>query len=208
VEIVTRAFFLVVLLATAACAGTTKCAPAANTQAKNTQANDEPGCEDSIRQASGNIPALAAPAEMAEAVSACIRDRWSVESRRCVAAARARPDLAACMTRQEAQGGARDLRVHGIEPDLGDVDGGTYVVLKGSRFLADGPRNVKIYFGSRQGTVVRVASDSQLIVQAPGGKPDEVVDVIVIFEPGGTLKLPGAFTFVEKTSAPTVNELE
>ncbi|HEY5948016.1 MAG TPA: IPT/TIG domain-containing protein [Kofleriaceae bacterium] len=91
------------------------------------------------------------------------------------------------------------LKVTGIDPEKGDVNGGTYVRIKGNRFIADGARNAKVYFGSRQGTVIRFASDSELIVEAPGGKPGEVVDVLIIFEPGGELKIAKGFTFVEKT---------
>jgi hypothetical protein len=105
------------------------------------------------------------------------------------------------------------LKVTGIEPEKGDVDGGTYVRLKGNRFTADGPRNVKVYFGKdssmRQGTVVRFASDSELIVEAPGGKPNEKVDVLIIFDPGGQLKIKDGFTFVEKNDTPAnVNDLD
>jgi hypothetical protein len=201
-----RALYLVALSAAAACAGPAKVGPAQDAPAKETQTADVPGCEDSIRKAAKTIPELAEPAEMSEAVAACIKDQWSVESRRCVAAARDRPDLAACMMRHQPQRGARDLRVDGIEPERGDVNGDTYVIIKGSRFIAAGPRNTKVYFGSRQGTVVRFASDDQLIVRTPGGKPGEVVDVLIIFEPGGTLRLPRAFTFVEKTSDPPLDE--
>jgi hypothetical protein len=94
------------------------------------------------------------------------------------------------------------LKVTGIDPVQGDVDGGTYVRIKGNRFIADGARNAKVYFGSRQGTVVRFTNDSELIVEAPGGKPDEVVDVLIIFEPGGEMRIPHGFTFVEKNNAP------
>jgi hypothetical protein len=55
------------------------------------------------------------------------------------------------------------LRVASIEPDKGDVEGGTYVRLIGNRFIADGVRNAKVYFGSRQGVVVRVASELDLL---------------------------------------------
>ncbi|HEY3801405.1 MAG TPA: IPT/TIG domain-containing protein [Kofleriaceae bacterium] len=103
--------------------------------------------------------------------------------------------LAAC------GGNDTKLKVTGLEPDKGDVDGGTYVRIKGNRFIADGARNAKVYFGSRQGTVVRFASDSELIVEAPGGKPDEVVDVLIIFEPGGELKIPHGFTFIDKAQS-------
>jgi len=96
------------------------------------------------------------------------------------------------------------LRVDGIEPDRGDIDGDTYVLIKGSGFVADGPRMAKVYFGDRQGTVVRFASDRQLIVRTPGGKPGEIVDVRIVFEPGGQLVLPRAFTFVEKQPGPNL----
>ena len=101
------------------------------------------------------------------------------------------------------------LKVTGIEPERGDVEGGTYVRIKGNRFIADGPRMTKVYFGSRQGTVVRFASDSELIVEAPGGKPNEKVDVLIIFDPGGQLKIKDGFTFVEKNTEPVnINELD
>ena len=101
------------------------------------------------------------------------------------------------------------LKVTNLSPDKGDSDGGTYVVIKGNRFIKDGPRNAKIYFGSRQGTVVRFASDTELIVEAPGGKANEKADVLIIFEPGGELKIPNGFTWIEKSNAgPTMDQLD
>jgi hypothetical protein len=94
------------------------------------------------------------------------------------------------------------LKVTGIEPEKGDVEGGTYVRIKGNRFMADGTRGAKVYFGSRQGTVVRTASDSEMIVEAPGGKLGEKVDVLIIFEPGGELRIPKGFEYIEKNTAP------
>ena len=120
------------------------------------------------------------------------------------------PLLLAVVVAASAACGSSDtkLKVTGIEPEKGDVEGGTYVRIKGNRFIADGARNAKVYFGSRQGTVVRFASDSELIVEAPGGKPNENVDVLIIFEPGGELKIPKGFTFVEKnTTGPQVQDL-
>ena len=101
------------------------------------------------------------------------------------------------------------LKVTGLEPEQGDVEGGTYVRIKGNRFQADGPRSAKVYFGSRQGTVVRFASDSELIVEAPGGKPNEKVDVLIIFEPGGELKIANGFRWETKdTTGPSVQDLD
>jgi hypothetical protein len=90
------------------------------------------------------------------------------------------------------------LAISSVAPEKGDAAGGTYVVLKGQRFVKDGPRSLKVYFGSRQGTVVRFQSDTEVIVQAPGGKPGEVVDILVIFDPGGQLALKQAFMFVDR----------
>jgi hypothetical protein len=90
------------------------------------------------------------------------------------------------------------LQMTELSPSSGDSNGGTYIRIIGKRFIADGPRSAKVYFGSRQGTVVRFASDTEIIVQAPGGKPGEVVDVMVIFDPGGEIRLSRAFTFVDR----------
>lgn len=90
---------------------------------------------------------------------------------------------------------AAKLSVTGIDPPRGDAAGGTYVKLNGTNFIAEGPRNVKVYFGSKQGTVIRFASDTELIVEAPGGKANETVDVLLVFDPGGELKIVKGFTF-------------
>lgn len=107
----------------------------------------------------------------------------------------------------------RTLKITGIEPERGDINGDTHVIIKGNRFLADGPRKVDVYFGKqanyRKGTFVRFASDKQMIVRTPGGKKGEIVDVLVMFEPGGQLLIPNAFTYVEKNlSGPSVDDLD
>jgi len=100
------------------------------------------------------------------------------------------------------------LMVTGIEPDRGDTEGETYVHIKGNRFTADGPRTAKVFFGGRPGRVISFPSDGDMLVQPPGGKPNEVVDVLIIFDPGGTLKIPNGFRFFEKTnSMPSVDDL-
>lgn len=90
------------------------------------------------------------------------------------------------------------LKVYDLSPTTGSTEGGTYVVIKGNRFKKDGPRNAKVYFGSRQATVELWQSDSQLVVRSPPGKADEVVDVMIIFDPGGRLTIKKAFKYIEK----------
>jgi hypothetical protein len=100
------------------------------------------------------------------------------------------------------------LTVTAIEPDHGDAEGGSFVRIRGTRFTSDGPRSVKVFFGGFQGRVSRFESDNVLIVEAPGGKPNDVVDVLIVFDPGGQIKIPKAFHFAEhKTGAPTVDDL-
>jgi IPT/TIG domain len=89
------------------------------------------------------------------------------------------------------------LAVTAIEPSEGNFLGGTYVRIKGNRFTKDGARSAKIYFGSRQAGLPRFASDTEMVVEAPGGKLGDTVDVLIIFEPGGELKIPNAFTYIE-----------
>lgn len=100
------------------------------------------------------------------------------------------------------------LMVTGLEPDRGDTDGATTVRIKGNRFIADGPRTAKVYFGGRPGNVITFESDKVLVVQAPGGKANEVVDVLIDFQPGGQLKIANGFRFVERNKdTPTVDDL-
>ena len=98
------------------------------------------------------------------------------------------------------------LLVTGIEPQKG-ADG-TYVRIHGNRFTVDGPRNVKVYFGGQQAQIDRFESDSELIVTAPGGKVNDVVDVLIVFDPGGRMTLPKAFRYIEKNdTGPSVDDL-
>ncbi|HVV85735.1 MAG TPA: IPT/TIG domain-containing protein [Kofleriaceae bacterium] len=90
------------------------------------------------------------------------------------------------------------LRVTGLDTRTGDAAGGTRLAVKGSNFQKV-TRTAKIYFGEEQGSVLRFVDDSTLLVEAPGGKPGEAVDVLVVFEPGGEITIPHAFTYVDRT---------
>jgi hypothetical protein len=100
------------------------------------------------------------------------------------------------------------LMVTGLDPDKGDSEGNSYIRIRGNRFTADGPRIAKVYFGGQSGKVIRFLSDTELVVQPPGGKANEVVDVLVVFEPGGTIKIPGGYRYFERrANEPTVEDL-
>jgi hypothetical protein len=100
------------------------------------------------------------------------------------------------------------LKVTGMDKETGDAEGGTYVRIYGNGFVNPAVRSAKVYFGSRQSAPPRFASDSEMVVEAPGGKVGETVDVTIIFEPGGEKKLAKAFTFKEKNNTgPSVDDL-
>lgn len=186
-----RGYLVLLLVLVVGCGGRDKDPPPESEPV----VRSEIGCEEALRAASAKVRELSDPKEMAKGVGECIKNEWPIELRRCIAGVRDQPDLVACMLRHRDKIEPHALRITGIDPATGDVEGGGYVRIKGNRFIDDGPRNAKVYFGSRQGTVVRFASDTELIVEAPGGRTGEVVDVLVIFDPGGQFKLPGAFTF-------------
>jgi hypothetical protein len=117
--------------------------------------------------------------------------------------------LAACLAGALLAGCKNDgpLAVNRLDPVEGDYMGGSYVRIFGNRFTRDGARSAKIYFGSRPAAPPRFASDTEMVVVAPGGKLGETVDVLIIFEPGGEKKIAKAFTFVEHKKA-TVEDLD
>jgi hypothetical protein len=112
-------------------------------------------------------------------------------------------EMGTCMQVAMGMGGAgggpvAPLAVTGLDPETGDPAGGTYVAIKGTSFVADGGRDVKVYFGDKQATVVRFSSDTELIVEAPGGKANQTVDVRLVFDPGGEMKITKGFTYGKK----------
>ena len=98
------------------------------------------------------------------------------------------------------------LKVTGLEPTQGNYTGGTYVKILGNRFTKDITRNVKVYFGDRQAQVNGFRSDTELVVIAPGGEIGKAVDVLVVFDPGGEIRVPKAFTFIERNGA-TIDDI-
>jgi len=100
------------------------------------------------------------------------------------------------------------LKVTGLEPTKGDFNGGQLVRIAGNGFMKEGTRSAKVYFGARQANVVRFDGDTGLIVQAPGGDVNQTVDVLIVFEPGGEIRLAKAFTFTEPGSGASVDDLD
>lgn len=92
------------------------------------------------------------------------------------------------------------LKVTAIEPRTGDHAGGERITVRGNQFQAV-RRNVKVFFGDQEGSNVQISGDNEFTVSSPPGKKGETVDLIFQFEPGGVLKVPKAFTFIEKKQA-------
>ena len=93
------------------------------------------------------------------------------------------------------------LKVTGFDRTEIDSAGGSYIAVSGNGFTSTA-HGAKVWFGGQPGQVIRFASDTEMIVQAPGGKAGDTVDVLFKFEPGGEVKVPHAFKFVDKTAKP------
>lgn len=89
---------------------------------------------------------------------------------------------------------ASRIRLDSIYPSTGESTGGTYVTIRGRAFTTT-PRTAKVYFGAVEGTFIRFASDYEMIVQAPPGVAEQTADIMVVFDPGGMLRLPAAYTY-------------
>ncbi|MEJ7599085.1 MAG: IPT/TIG domain-containing protein [Kofleriaceae bacterium] len=112
------------------------------------------------------------------------------------------PVLAACGDED------KKLKVTNLDPDYGDAAGGAYVTVRGNRFLADGPRTAKVYFGTTQGSVVQYDTDHSMTVRAPSGEVGKTVDVLIVFEPGGEIRIKNAFKFIDKkNSGATIDDI-
>jgi hypothetical protein len=90
----------------------------------------------------------------------------------------------------EAPAGDQNLRVVGLTPASGSLAGGEAIRIRGSNFRI--AKNVTVKFGTQFADVLRI-TDDEIDVQAPPG--NGIVDVVVLFDPGGELKLPAAYTY-------------
>ena len=99
------------------------------------------------------------------------------------------------------------LKVTGFDRNEIDAAGGSYIAVSGNGFTSTA-HGAKVWFGGQPGQVIRFASDDEIIAQAPGGKVGDTVDVLITFEGRGEIKIPKAFTFIEKkASGPSVDDL-
>lgn len=89
-----------------------------------------------------------------------------------------------------------------LEPNEGDAKGGTSVTLMAaSQFVADDAKTAKVYFGGELGKVIRVVSSEDLLVEAPGGKAGETVDVVLELQGidrERRMEVPHSFRFVHE----------
>jgi hypothetical protein len=100
-------------------------------------------------------------------------------------------------------GGCKDdkkLKVTGVDPNVGELEGGNVVSIQGNRFTADGARNVKVYFGKagnwKPADFLSYNGDSEMDVRAPAGEKDgDKVDILIVFEPGGEITLSQAYQY-------------
>ncbi len=89
--------------------------------------------------------------------------------------------------------GGGELKVTGVEPNVGTVNGAENVMLVGSGFQP-GKTSCTVRFGVKEASNVTIVSEQKIQVTTPGAEPGPV-DVMVTFDDGRTFKLPGGFTY-------------
>ena len=91
------------------------------------------------------------------------------------------------------------LRITGIDPKTGDMNGGQIVTIHGSGFQSGDTKSVQVYFGDRSAKVLGFRGDDELRVEAPGGKEGEVVDIQIIFNDSRRSKISQMFRYINPT---------
>lgn len=91
----------------------------------------------------------------------------------------------------------KGLKIKRISPSSGPVSGASPVTIHGSGFDSGGARDVTVFFGNRKATVMGYKGDSQLVVQPPGGKLGEVVDIMIQFGDSRYFTRKKAYTYVD-----------
>ena len=54
---------------------------------------------------------------------------------------------------------------------------------------------MKVFFGTKEATSARIASNYELVVEVPPGDAEGFVDIRAEFEPGGIVTVPYGFTY-------------
>jgi hypothetical protein len=85
-------------------------------------------------------------------------------------------------------------RIYSAYPTSGETTGGAAVIIRGGGFTVV-PRTAKVFFGTKEATVVRIASDLEIVVEAPPADAEGFVDIRLEFTPGGSLTVPYGFTY-------------
>ena len=85
-------------------------------------------------------------------------------------------------------------RIYSVYPASGEIKGGTIVSIAGSSFSTP-LRKARVFFGSKEATSVRIASDYEIVAEAPPSDAEGFVELRVQFEPGGQAYAPTGFIY-------------
>lgn len=99
------------------------------------------------------------------------------------------------------------LKITGISPNSGPAQGQGAVTIHGNGFESGGAKAVTVYFGDKQGRVVRFDSDTELVVAPPPGEPGTKVDLHIIFGDAREHTFPQAYEYKAEDKAFGVDSL-
>ncbi len=89
------------------------------------------------------------------------------------------------------------LKIKRISPNSGPITGANPVTIHGTGFQTGGAREVTVFFGNRKATVMGFDGDTKLVVQPPGGKLGDVVDIMIQFGDSRYFTRKKAYSYVD-----------
>jgi len=91
-----------------------------------------------------------------------------------------------------------EFGVRKVSPPMGVLAGGEPIEILGSGFKRD--MGITVYFGTTKTDTVAINGPEKLTVMSPSAEAVGKVDILIITDGGIELRLPGAFTYVEKSN--------
>jgi hypothetical protein len=98
-----------------------------------------------------------------------------------------------------AMGCDKSLSFKDVSPKTGNMSGGEPLEIIGSGF--DASMGFQVYVGTNKVDNVQVRGDDRLVVTTPPSAVKGAVDIIVALDNGEEYRIPGVFSYVDKSAA-------
>ena len=98
-------------------------------------------------------------------------------------------------------------QIDSIDPESGEPEGGTLVIITGSQFTEVNPGETSVLFGGVSAVNVEVVDDATITCESPAGLDNSTVDVMVS-NPRGADVLEDAFSYLDPSDDPAITSID